>query len=109
MNATNRRRRAGMSVVEVLVAAVLLVVASVSLLTLSSTEVKGVAFSEDRLHAALLLEELRQCYGFLNHARTNDLGPPPAPGAAAAPLLVTRALVRVARMIAHRSLRVATE
>ena len=36
-------------------------------------------------------------------------GPPPAPGAATAPLLVTRALVRVARMIAHRFLRVATE
>ena len=80
--------RRGMSLVEALVAVVILAVALGGMLTLGQQETKGVGMTEERLMAILALEELREAFGHRPRTYYEGLGLPADP-AGFSPLLAT--------------------
>lgn len=67
-------RRRGLSLLEALMAGVILMLTVVGILSLVNQQPRAIAFSQDRQVAEMLLEELREAYGFLPLGTLSNLG-----------------------------------
>lgn len=67
-------RRRGLSLLEALMAGVILMLTVVGILSLVNQQPRAIAFSQDRQVAEMLLEELREAFGFLPLATLRRLG-----------------------------------
>ena len=66
--------RRGLSLLEALMAGVILMLTVVGILSLVNQQPRAIAFSQDRQVAEMLLEELREAYGFLPLGTLRSLG-----------------------------------